>query len=682
MKISTNFFEIVPSKDRILVPYFGFTDGQQLKPLKKSPPNAIFMRSRDKMLFWGTESVISEGFLKITTNVDPYLFLNVLSHSLLEQFFQSTSTKVSKKYHVYKIIFLEQDISKNKYPGMKLHRAFHLHFTPYYKNSSLVLGFTVSSSVVSRISLTIKDFETQKLQYADLRHDKESGEVYATTEAIYRLGNHFNYATQIKQEFDLQNSIQKEYEEINSFVRDYFRNDPSRFCLPDGLTVRSINEAISYTDAQQVGYTISTLPKPECYFYKGTYPRNQGTFNNRKKISYYKPFTYDEFENRAINISVIYPYSHYQDVRNFFASVQKELIETFKLKKENFKYTRFEINDFELKAYQQKLSVIRDTDLVFVVVDQAHKALTTRKSPYYFCKAEFIKRGINTQEVQIQQIKQFLADKASSRTNYTDHNIALNIYAKLGGMAWTIKPAQQKNELVIGIGATTDKEGQPILGLTAIFKGDGKYLLGKASTVTNMTDYKEKLEQVISSIVESSIKDGTLDTDKTFYLIFHIFKPAGKDNEIEALDRVIKRFSKYSFEYAFVHIGENHNYRFFTYEESTHGPRFNLRNGFAQNLRGTFIQVSRTRGFLGLRSKSSSFYKIDIHKKSSFVNLEYIAQQAYGFAEMSHTSYNKQGTPITIKYPRLMAGFVEKFNEVELMYLEEVTMPDHSLWFI
>lgn len=89
------------------------------------------------------------------------------------------------------------------------------------------------------------------------------------------------------------------------------------------------------------------------------------------------------------------------------------------------------------------------------------------KSPYYFCKAEFIKRGINTQEVQIQQIKKFLANKDKGLSDYTDHNIALNIYAKLGGMAWTIKPNQPKNELIIGIGATTDRKGKPVLTIGA-----------------------------------------------------------------------------------------------------------------------------------------------------------------------------------------------------------------------
>ncbi|HNT74603.1 MAG TPA: hypothetical protein PKH77_06265 [Anaerolineae bacterium] len=682
MKISTNFFEMIPSKDQITIPYLSFRDRERLEALKDNNPEAIFMRSRDKILFWGTNSLSSEGVLEITRNENCYLFLNVLSHSLLEQFYQSTVIRPSKKYHVYKIIFFDQDISNNKYRGVKLYRAFHLHFTPFYTNSSMAIGFTISSSIIARISWKVQHFESEKVRYDDLRYDKESGEVFATTETVYRLANHFNYASQIKHELDLQNSIQREYTEVNNFVDRYFRNNLDGFILPDALQINTINGTVYSLDGQRGTVTISTLPKPECYFYNGAYPRRENTFSKRAKISYNKPFTYDEFENRTINVSVIYPKIFYQDVANFFGSVQTELIETFKLKRENLRYSKFEIDGLALRDYQKILSSVRDADLVIVVVDQSHKGLAPHESPYYFCKAEFIKRGINTQEVQIQQIRQFLSDKKSSRPNYTDHNIALNIYAKFGGMAWTIKPVRQKNELVIGIGATTDRDGQPVLGLTAIFRGDGKYVLGKASSVTNMTDYRDKLEQVISSTIESCIKDGTLDTDKTFYLIFHIFKPAGKDNEIEALDHVINRFSNYSFEYAFVHIGENHNYRFFTYEESAQGPQFILKRGLGQNLRGTLIQINPKRGFLGLRPNSAAFYKIDIHEKSSFFDLEYIAEQVYQFAEISHTSYNIQGTPITIKYPHLMAGFVEKFNEGNLIYLDEVTMPDHSLWFV
>ncbi|MCG2786497.1 MAG: hypothetical protein L6461_15500, partial [Anaerolineae bacterium] len=336
MNISTNFFEIVPSKDRVSVPYLGFTDKQQLNDLRRDNPKAIFMRSRDKVLFWGEGSFSSNEFLKITISEDYYLFLNVFAHSFLEQFFQSTVTKISTKNHIYKISFFDEDISKNKYRGVKLYRAFHLHFTPYDTNSSMTLGFTISSSVISRITWTRQDFEAQNLRYDDLRYDEKTGEIFATTDAIYRLANHFNYASQIKQEFDSQNSIQKEHEEINSFVMNYFRNDLNKFLLPDGLQIRAINETRYRTDSQTADYTIKMLPKPESYFYKGNYPNRENSFHQRQKIYYNKPFTYDEFENRRINISVIYPKFCYHDVSNFFRDVQKELIETFKLKKENF----------------------------------------------------------------------------------------------------------------------------------------------------------------------------------------------------------------------------------------------------------------------------------------------------------------------------------------------------------
>ncbi len=544
------------------------------------------------------------------------------------------------------------------------------------------MGFTISTSMSVKVRWTIENFKSAGIQYGDLRYDKGTGRVFSSTKAKYRLANHFNYASQLKNDLDKQNAIQNEFVEVNEFVGTYFNNNLSGFTLPDGLQIDAINKTVYSFHTQQTGVSVEILPKPETYFYNGAYPGFKNSFPQRLKISYNKPFTYDEFENRAINISIIYPKGLYQDVRKFFVYVQKELVDIFKLRKENFEYTKHETVNFSLRSYQTKLSSIRNADLVVVVVEKAHESLLPNVSPYYFCKAEFIKRGINTQEVQIEQIQQFLSDKKRNRANYTDHNIALNIYAKLGGMAWTIKPNYRRNELIIGIGATTDREGQPVLGLMSIFRGDGKYILGKVSSVANMGDYKDKLEQIVSSAIEDSIQDGMLDTDQVFYLIFHIFKPAGKDNEIEALKRVISKFANYSFEYAFIHIGTGHNYRFFTYEEDDKGAQFTLERGFGQNLRGTLIQINQKRGFLGLRPRSSVFHKIDIHKDSSFFDLEYIAEQIYQFSEMSHTSYNKQGSPITIKYPSLMARFAEKFKEGNLTYLDETTMPDQSLWFI
>jgi len=182
---------------------------------------------------------------------------------------------------------------------------------------------------------------SEGIQFNDLRYDSETGEVFPDVKAQYRLASHFNYAPQLKQELDRLNAIQDEFSEINAFGQSYFDNKITEFILPDDLQIETINKTTYSLSTQHKDVKIETLPRPESYFYNGTYPKRKNTFRQRQKISYNRPFTYDEFENRTLNISIIYPKSLYKDVSQFFAHVQKELIETFKLSKNDFKYTKY-----------------------------------------------------------------------------------------------------------------------------------------------------------------------------------------------------------------------------------------------------------------------------------------------------------------------------------------------------
>ncbi|MFX0141462.1 MAG: hypothetical protein ACFFDN_47935 [Candidatus Hodarchaeota archaeon] len=682
MDITVNFFEILLSKNQVTVPYLNFENKEKLKDLRKNNPESIFVHSREKIYFWGRNSFAAESVEKISKNEYGKLFSKILAECFLNQFYHNkTDLKIFKKYHIYNIIFLDQEVSNNKFKGLKLYEKFQLHFAPFQIGSDIRLGFTISRSISEKISWKIQDFKTAGIQYDDLLYNKETGDVFINSKSKYRLAHFFNYASQLKNELDMQNAIQNEFEEINNFVEKYFSNYRNNFILPDEAKIISINKTNFNLDKQEGNFKNKILQKPECFFYKGKY--YTGCNTNRPKIKYNKPFSYDEFENKDINISIIYPKAKYTSIANFFKNVQNELIDTFSLRKDSFKYSKYEINDFSIESYIEILPKVKDADLVIVLVDENQKILKPNQSPYYFCKAKFIERGINTQEVQIQKIEKFLSDKKNEKQKYKIHNIALNIYAKLGGMAWTIKPNEPKNELIFGIGATTNKEGKPILGLISVFRGDGKYLFGKASSVTDMKNYEANLEEVISKSIEDNIKQEILNNRDKFYLIFHIFKPAGKDNEIKALKKVLHKFSNYDFEYVFVHIGEGHNYRFFTYDYINNRPKFSLnKNGWGQNIRGTFIKIHDLLGFLGLRINSSIFHKIEIHDSSTYKDLEYIANQIYLFADMSHRSYHKSSRPVTMKYPTLMAYFAEKLKEIDGFRLNKIEMDDNSLWFI
>lgn len=683
-KIALNFFKIETSKRLINVPYLIYNSKEHFDALKNDSPGTYFQHSKDKIYYWGKNNITPDGHTDLTFNDNRNLILKVIRESLLRQFFQDNNKyRIRKRFHLYSITLKEQDLSNGSFKGLNLYKTFHLHFLPLQIGDNIEIGFTISMSVSENIEWSIEDFKSEGVSYEDLRYNERNGNVYINNKSKYRLAHHFDYASELKKRLDGFNSIQNEYSGINEFIKKFFASTKDALILPDALKIIEFTN-FTFEDGNSIGdFQNKVLEKPECYFYRGKYPQNKTNYPKRNKISYNKPFSYDEFENKQIHISVIFPKHLHTEVATFFKHVQKELIETFKIAKDNFKFTRVEIENFNLSSYKRSHLAVSRTrpDIVVIIIDESHEALDTQDSPYFFCKSKFIEQGINTQEVQIQQIQKFLSDKKNQTSNYTDHNIALNIYAKLGGMAWTIKPNEPKNELIIGIGATTDLNGQPILGLTSVFRGDGKYLFGRVSSVTDMNNYQESLEQIVTSTIENSIQDGTLDSSKTLYLIFHIFKPAGKDNKIKALENVVKKFSRHSIMWAFVHIGDGHNYRFFTYIEEGKALKFESK-GLGQNNRGTFIKLNNNTSFLGLKSNSSTFIKIVIDSRSSFIDLEYIARQVYQFAEMSHTSYNKSGTPVTIKYPNLMAYFAEKFKEINGFYLEEITMPDNSLWFI
>lgn len=687
-KISTNFFEIILSKNSIVVPYLllesqeSDNNRDKLNKLRSENPDAIFAHSREKVFYWGDNAFDQSNRLLIEKDSEKFLFLKFLAETTLKQFFDDKENfRIKKDFHTYVITCINKDVSEGSFSGLSLFNRFHVHFTYFEIDNDIRLGVTVSTSISVETNWKKQDFIDNKINYEDLKFDEETEEAFNISSTRHRLESHFDYSSKLKNELDKLNSIQNEFQDINDFVETYFEENKDTFALPNDLQIDEFKR-ISYNfNSQQDNVENKLLETPECFFYQGAF--YSAIQNNRLKIGYNKPFTYDDFENKEIEISIIYPKHLYTRVRNFFIHVQKELINTFKIKKVNLNYEKFEIDDFKLESYQNVLSSIKNPDITIIVVDESHeKILNPNDSPYYFCKAEFIKRGINTQEVKIQVIDEFLSNKKSNITNYTDHNIALNIYAKLGGMAWTIKPNDPKNELIVGIGATTDREGKPILGLTSVFRGDGKYLFGKVSSVTGMENYRESLEEILEQIIQKNIHNGTLEIESPVHLLFHIFKSAGKDNEIKALENVIAKFTDYSFEYSYVHIGEGHNYRFFTFEEKGNLPKFEVKRGLGQNQRGSFIKINDRLGFLCLRPNSSTFIKIEIDERSNFFDLEYIANQVYQFAEMSHTSYNKSGKPVTIKYPNLMADFALKFTEIEGFYPKEIKVPDNSLWFI
>ncbi len=674
-----NWYKLFLNLTKFPISSFIANDDEIVKDLRAANPNTIFLKYKGIFYCWGEEIDQETEQSEIDVNITPYLLIRIIEQSLLSQFYEEPQMYIAKSFSGFTITDYRRRFFAEDYPYVELYRNIHIHFAPLFAGGSQNLGFSITTSIQERLNWTKEDFLENELDIEDLDFRESDGMVITTYLSKQRVVNFHGDATNLKSDIDAISHPMKEAQDVENFVREFFQERIQDFSLPGGLEVLRIdNPKIKVSAKTQGKIRALMFDTPTHYFYRGISPAKKN-FGMRSKIRYNKPFTYDNFENRKINIGIIYPELYYLKIANFFKAIQKELTDIYRIPKENFRFTKFVIQDFQLSSYQAVMQSISEIDLAIVMVDESHEQLPVSQSPYFFCKAELLKRNINTQEVQLQQVNKYLEDERTNQTNYTDHNIALNIYAKLGGIGWTIKPENKReNELVFGVGATTDQNGQPVLGLTSVFRGDGKYIFGDVSSVVDIEDYSTQLKDLIIHTIERSIEAGIIDDQQEIRLIFHLFKKAGQYNEIDALDEAIRCFQGLSIRTCFVHVGDGHNFRFYPFSE-VYKDRLEFDHS---QFRGMYIRVNDRLAFLALRKNSPTLIKIDIDKRSNFKDIDYISKQVYEFAEISHTSFNKQQLPATIKYPKIMARMSGKLNLVEGFYLKKIGLQDGSLWFI
>src|SRR5207302_8420554 len=114
---------------------------------------------------------------------------------------------------------------------------------------------------------------------------------------------------------------------------------------------------------------------------------------------------------------------------------------------------------------------------------------------------------------------------------FTLQNIAIALYAKMGGTPWTVDhDLTISDELIIGLG-TVELSGsrvekrQRFVGITTVFRGDGNYLLSNLSRECSYDEYPDELRasalQVLKEVKE---RNGWRPGD-TVRIVVHSFKP-------------------------------------------------------------------------------------------------------------------------------------------------------------
>ncbi len=414
----------------------------------------------------------------------------------------------------------------------------------------------------------------------------------------------------------------------------------------------------------------------------------------------YGPYDSNIFERKSLQILVICTSQNRGVFTSFLAKLQNGAPNW-----NNFnggmqkKYSLHEINfhtietdsinsDLYLKAAKEYIEQNGTPDFVIAETSEQVKRWETRQNPYYTLKAYLLSMSITSQFVKTENLRNDYS------LQYVCDSIALQIYAKLGGIPWLL-PASTSidHEIIVGIGSSIQRnnhfasnEKSRIVGITTFFSGDGKYLLGNTFQDVPYEEYfDELLKKLRQAINHLSDEYGWTDND-VVRIVFHVFKPI-KNVEAEVVEELIAEYPQFDIKFSFITISEFHPFILFdTQEFGSKGK------GEFVPKRGTNLKIDdytcllQLKGPKDIKSVAHGFshpIQIKIHDHSTFTDLFYIVKQVYYFTNLSWKGFFTTHQPVTILYSQDIVRKLTQLKKIDYWNPEIVnTKMKKEKWFL
>lgn len=334
-------------------------------------------------------------------------------------------------------------------------------------------------------------------------------------------------------------------------------------------------------------------------------------------------------------------------------------------------------------------------DIALVFLDDAHADLPEAINPYIQTKSLLMVHGIAVQEARRTTIS-----APAYSLQYNIVNIAVALYAKMGGVPWTISgDGTVSDELIIGMGqcemtGSRFSPRQRYVGITTVFRGDGNYLLSNCAAECAYADYPETLRKATGDLLrELQTRNGWKSGD-TVRLVFHSFKPL-KGIEIGSIvaEAVKALDPSINFEHAFLTINQDHPYTILDHSNTgkSAGKGGSTKAVHVPN-RGLCCQVTKYSKLLAVNGPSQiktataslpTPLLIQLHRDSSFRDLWYLSEQVYKFTGLSWRSVQPAPLPVTLLYSKLIARLLVRLKQVpEWSPAQLNTRLRSSRWFL
>jgi len=346
------------------------------------------------------------------------------------------------------------------------------------------------------------------------------------------------------------------------------------------------------------------------------------------------------------------------------------------IEKENTK--RSSLKFFDHENIQQIVSEIKATTRRTAIQIAILPSKDTKKE-YFDLKYHFLQENIPLQIVTLDLLKNKEAFK------WSVSNIGLQIFAKLGGKPWKVKPSNQ-NCLIIGVGQAhkliRTAEGRTVIdkyfAYSVLMDSSGIY---KNIEILGNTDNEDRYMHQIQLKIEEIIRRYRGEFNK--FVIHTPFKL--KNKELEAIKNSLQNLSSSEDlkELEFLVIKINTKNKFFGYYSNSNS---------LVPYESTCLQLSSNEyliWFEGVQRNKPNVYKrfsgpthIQFYYSSrslSYPEKTKYLQDVINLSGANWRGFNAKSLPVSIYYCQLIARRIKEFDSLGY---EEIQIEDYNPWFL
>jgi Piwi domain len=384
------------------------------------------------------------------------------------------------------------------------------------------------------------------------------------------------------------------------------------------------------------------------------------------------PYDTESFPDKRVRIAVLCPEEYRGEIDQFLAHLRdgvrsskdtapfrQGLLRKYRLNSCDWNYYAVKLgNSLDASYRAAALLALQDSNqAALVVIKEQYEQLPDAENPYYSAKAVFLSQGVTVQAVKI--------ETARKQNAYILNNIALALYAKLGGVPWVLSSAPGLvHEIVVGIGSARlgkDRRGpnERVIGITTVFSGDGNYLLATSTKEVASDQYLPALLASLRENVEELKSRYNWRPKDRVRFIFHQSFKKYKDIEAEAVKQFVATLNEFEVEYAFVHVSTSHGWKLLDPQSKGASYRQDRLKRKGVPARGIYVPLGPHAALVTLTGPTQLKTElqgcprpmlVSIHPDSTFQSLDYIAQQVFHLTFMSWRSFTPATTPVSIGY--------------------------------